>query len=96
MSAITERWTAEQRWTLLLTQVLRRWLGGKWLPAACQKRLGSSSAGKKLHFKKLGWSPMRQGLQPRLLLGCASRRSRNAHYWQRPKPVSRGLKPSMA
>lgn len=30
--AITERWTVEQRWTLLLTRVLRRWLGGKWLP----------------------------------------------------------------
>jgi hypothetical protein len=32
MSAITERWTAQQRWTLLLTRLLRRWLGGKWLP----------------------------------------------------------------
>jgi hypothetical protein len=31
--AITERWSVEQRWTLLLTRVLRRWLGGKWLPA---------------------------------------------------------------
>ena len=30
--AITERWTVGQRWTLLLTRVLRRWLGGKWLP----------------------------------------------------------------
>ncbi len=30
--AITERWTVEQRWTLLLTRLLRRWLGGKWLP----------------------------------------------------------------
>ena len=30
--AITERWSVEQRWTLLLTRVLRRWLGGKWLP----------------------------------------------------------------
>ena len=29
---ITERWSAKQRWTLLLTRVLRRWLGGKWLP----------------------------------------------------------------
>lgn len=29
---ITERWTVTQRWTLLLTRVLRRWLGGKWLP----------------------------------------------------------------
>ncbi len=28
--AITERWTVEQRWTLLLIRVLRRWLGGKW------------------------------------------------------------------
>ena len=32
MCAITERWTADQRWTLLLTRLLRRWLGGKWLP----------------------------------------------------------------
>lgn len=30
--AITERWTIQQRWTLLLTRLLRRWLGGKWLP----------------------------------------------------------------
>jgi len=30
--AITERWTIEQRWSLILTRVLRRWLGGKWLP----------------------------------------------------------------
>lgn len=30
--AITERWTVEQRWALLLTRLLRRWLGGKWLP----------------------------------------------------------------
>jgi ribosomal protein S7 len=30
--ATTERWTIEQRWTLFLTRVLRRWLGGKWLP----------------------------------------------------------------
>jgi hypothetical protein len=29
--AITERWSESQRWTLLLTRVLRRWLGGKWL-----------------------------------------------------------------
>ncbi len=29
--AITERWDVEQRWTLLLTRLLRRWLGGKWL-----------------------------------------------------------------
>lgn len=32
LGAITERWTVEQRWTLLLTRLLRRWLGGKWLP----------------------------------------------------------------
>ena len=25
-------WSMEQRWTLLLTRLLRRWLGGKWLP----------------------------------------------------------------
>jgi hypothetical protein len=30
--AITERWSAQQRWTLLLTRLLRRYLGGKWLP----------------------------------------------------------------
>jgi len=29
---ITERWTLEQRWTVLLTRLLRHWLGGKWLP----------------------------------------------------------------
>jgi len=29
---ITERWTVDQRWTLLLTRLLWRWLGGKWLP----------------------------------------------------------------
>ena len=29
---ITERWTVDQRWTLLLTRLLRHWLGGKWLP----------------------------------------------------------------
>lgn len=30
--ANTEQWTADQRWALLLTRLLRRWLGGKWLP----------------------------------------------------------------
>jgi len=30
--AITERWNVDQKWTLLLTRLLRRWLGGKWLP----------------------------------------------------------------
>lgn len=30
--SITERWSPSQRWTLLLTRLLRRWLGGKWLP----------------------------------------------------------------
>ncbi len=29
--SITERWTSEERWTLLLTRLLRHWLGGKWL-----------------------------------------------------------------
>ena len=29
---ITERWNVNQKWTLLLTRLLRRWLGGKWLP----------------------------------------------------------------
>jgi hypothetical protein len=32
MRRITERWTATARWSLLLTRLLRRWLGGKWLP----------------------------------------------------------------
>ena len=31
-SRITERWTAREKWNLLLTRLLRRWLGGKWLP----------------------------------------------------------------
>jgi len=31
VNAIAQRWTIEQRWTLLLTRILRRWLGGKWL-----------------------------------------------------------------
>jgi hypothetical protein len=30
--AITERWSIAQRWSLLLTRLLRRWLGEKWLP----------------------------------------------------------------
>lgn len=30
--AITERWSPDQRWALLLTRLLRRWLGGKWRP----------------------------------------------------------------
>jgi len=29
--AIAERWTVEQRRAPLLTHILRRWLGGKWL-----------------------------------------------------------------
>ena len=32
MRRITERWTATERWALLLTRLLRHWLGGKWLP----------------------------------------------------------------
>jgi hypothetical protein len=31
LNAITEQWTVNQRWTLLLTYIFRRWLGGKWL-----------------------------------------------------------------
>ena len=29
--AIAQRWTVLQRWTLLLTHIFRRWLGGRWL-----------------------------------------------------------------
>lgn len=32
MKLITERWDGSKKWTLLLTHLLRRWLGGKWLP----------------------------------------------------------------
>jgi len=32
ISGITERWSVLEKWTLLLTRVLRRYLGGKWLP----------------------------------------------------------------
>ena len=32
MSVITEQWSAREKWTLLLTRLLRHWLGGKWLP----------------------------------------------------------------
>ncbi|MEI6561049.1 MAG: hypothetical protein WCO68_03075 [Verrucomicrobiota bacterium] len=28
---IAERWSVEQRWTLLLAHIFRHWLGGKWL-----------------------------------------------------------------
>ena len=31
VNVIAERWTIEQRWTLLLTYILRHRLGGKWL-----------------------------------------------------------------
>lgn len=31
MMRIAEQWTIEQRWVVLLTRLLRRWLGGKWL-----------------------------------------------------------------
>jgi hypothetical protein len=30
--SIAERWSVDQRWTLLLTRLLRLWLGGKSLP----------------------------------------------------------------
>ena len=29
--SIAEQWTIPQRWSLLLTRLLKRWLGGKWL-----------------------------------------------------------------
>lgn len=32
MKLITERWSAQEKWSLLLTRLLRRWMGGKWLP----------------------------------------------------------------
>ena len=31
MTRIAEQWTIEQRWAFLLTRLLRRWLGGKWI-----------------------------------------------------------------
>jgi hypothetical protein len=31
IEAIAKEWTREQRWGVLLTHVLSRWLGGKWL-----------------------------------------------------------------
>jgi hypothetical protein len=31
MMIIAERWTIPQRWAFLLTRLLRRWLGGKWI-----------------------------------------------------------------
>jgi len=31
IQSITEQWTSLQCWTLLLTRLFRRWLGGKWL-----------------------------------------------------------------
>ena len=30
--SITEQWNSTQCWTLLLTRLFRRWLGGKWFP----------------------------------------------------------------
>lgn len=31
---MAERWTISQRWAVILTRLLRRWLGGKWLSGA--------------------------------------------------------------
>jgi hypothetical protein len=31
MMRMAERWTIPQRWAFLLTRLLRRWLGGKWI-----------------------------------------------------------------
>ena len=31
MMRIAEQWTIQERWALLLTRLLRRWLGGKWI-----------------------------------------------------------------
>lgn len=30
--SISEQWSPTECWTLLLTRIFRRWLGGKWLP----------------------------------------------------------------
>lgn len=35
--AIAERWSVDERWATLLTRLLRRWLGGKWLPGVPQE-----------------------------------------------------------
>jgi len=32
IASISERWSCIQRWTLILTRIFRRFLGGKWLP----------------------------------------------------------------
>lgn len=32
MRSISEQWNSTQCWSLLLTRLFRRWLGGKWLP----------------------------------------------------------------
>lgn len=34
---IAERWPVAARWAYLLTRLLRRWLGGKWLPGVPQQ-----------------------------------------------------------
>ena len=34
---IAERWTISQRWAFLLTRLLRRWLGGKWIDGVPQE-----------------------------------------------------------
>lgn len=38
MMGSAEQWTIEQRWALLLTRLLRRWLGGKWLSGGGSQR----------------------------------------------------------
>ena len=48
--AITERWSVDRRWTLLLTRLLRRWLGGKWLPGLPRRRRTPPERMKADHF----------------------------------------------
>lgn len=43
---ITERRAVDQRWTLLLTRLLRRWLGGKWRPCPPDDPIACSVDGK--------------------------------------------------
>ncbi len=37
MMRIAEQWSIDERWALLLTRLLRRWLGGKWITGVRKK-----------------------------------------------------------